>query len=207
MSDLNYTYNENEYNLSDREKSILTKIVHLYILNATPIGSRNLSKYLKDELDLSPATIRNVMADLEELDYIKHPHTSAGRIPTDKGYRFYVDTLNKYDLLDHLDIPSLKDNIKEGEVESVLKNASKLLGMLSKYLGVVQIPIITDLIVQKIDIVPVSSNRLLIIIALDSNIVRTVTLEAEFDIENEKLKDIISYINEKITGKPLRFLR
>jgi heat-inducible transcriptional repressor len=207
MSELSNILLDDEYNLSDRERAILTKIVHLYILNANPIGSRYLSKYLKEELNLSPATIRNVMADLEELNYIKHPHTSAGRVPTDKGYRFYVDTLNKLELTGNIDIPSLKDNIKEGEVESVLKNASKLLGMLSKYLGVVQIPIITDLIVEKIEIIPVSNERLLVIIALDSNIVRTVTLEAAFDIESQSIKDIISYINEKISGKPLRFLK
>ncbi len=197
----------NESELSEREKLILRMIIHLYILKAAPIGSRTLSKHIQEEIKLSPATIRNVMADLEELDYINHPHTSAGRMPTDKGYRFYVDTLKKYETLTQKELIALESSLKEADSEYALKNASKILGMLSSYLGVVSIPNIIDLKVIKIELIPLTSNRVLVVIALDSNIVRTVALEAEFDIEPFEAKDIVAYINEKVSGKTLKFIR
>ena len=80
-----------EYILNERDKAILRYVIHQFILTANPVGSRNISK--KYALGLSPATIRNIMADLEEMGLLGHPHTSAGRVPTDKGYRFYVDSL------------------------------------------------------------------------------------------------------------------
>src|SRR3972149_2977691 len=83
--------------LIEREKNILRSVVHQFILTATPVGSRNITK--KYEMGISPATVRNIMADLEESGYINHPHTSAGRVPTDKGYRYYVDSLMEVDKL------------------------------------------------------------------------------------------------------------
>ena len=207
MVNSNKILNKNEEELTGREKTILRKIVHLYILKANPVGSRVLSKFLKDEIDLSPATIRNVMSDLEEMEYIRHPHTSAGRVPTDKGYRFYVDALEQIELLNIEQLANINLDFENTEIESILKDASKLLGMLSKYLGVVQIPLITELIVEKIEVVRVTSSRILVVIALDSNIVRTVTLEANFDLDDNRIKEVISYINEKISGKPLKYLR
>ena len=97
--------------LSQREKDILRTIIHLYILNANPIGSRHLSKYLEYELKLSPATIRNIMSDLEEMEYISHPHTSAGRVPTDKGYRFYVNTLMTGETLSENELSTVQENL------------------------------------------------------------------------------------------------
>ena len=87
-----------EYLLKDREKAILRFVIHQFILTANPVGSRNVSK--RYDLGLSPSSIRNVMADLEELGYLNHPHTSAGRVPTDKGYRVYVDSLMDPPMLD-----------------------------------------------------------------------------------------------------------
>jgi heat-inducible transcriptional repressor len=196
-----------EQNLSDREKSILQTIIHLYILNASPVGSRNLSKYLGKELKLSPATIRNVMADLEDMDLISHPHTSAGRVPTDKGYRYYVDTLMQIDQLNAKEVSLLKNTFSESTADTVLKDASKLLGILSHYLGIVEIPHLKDLIVEKIELVQLSSTRILVVLALDSKIVKTMTLEAEFELSDSNLDHICSIINEKISGRPLKFLR
>ena len=96
--------------LSDREREILQRIVHLYILNGNPIGSRFLSKIIQDEMKLSPATLRNIMSDLEEMHFITHPHTSAGRIPTDLGYRFYVDNLSKIENLNKLEIEKIDED-------------------------------------------------------------------------------------------------
>ena len=196
----------NQKELSEREKDILRTIIHMYILNASPIGSRTLSKYLEHELKLSPATIRNIMSDLEEMDYISHPHTSAGRIPTDKGYRYYVDTLMHNEHLSEHEIRTLKGNLSAITPDNVLRDASKLLGMLSKCLGIVAIPHFTDMIIQKIELISLSSNRILVVLALDSKIVRTVTLEAEFEISISELEKITSFINDRVSGKSLKFV-
>ena len=206
VQDLIYGINENN-SLNDREKAILRTIVHLYLLNASPVGSRNLAKYLQKEVKLSPATIRNVMADLEELQYISHPHTSAGRIPTDKGYRFYVDSLMSPSYLSELEISAVQKKLSTSNTDSVLKEASKVLGMLSQYLAIVEIPHLADLIIQKIELISLSSTRLLVVLALDSNIVKTLTLEAEFEVDLKFLEEITIFINERVSGKKLSYFR
>ena len=199
--------------LNGREQEILRSIVSLYILKANPVGSRPLSKFLQGQLNLSPASIRNVMSDLEDMDYRSHPHTSAGRVPTDKGYRFYVDNLMKAKANQNIESESEIENallnfssMKE-DSEEILKEASRVLGTLSKYLAVVRIPQFSDLFVQKIELIPISSNKVLTVIALESNIVRTVTLESDFQIETKYLQKINSFINEKVSGRSLRFIK
>jgi heat-inducible transcriptional repressor len=195
--------------LSERERDILRTIIHMYILNAAPIGSRALSKYLQNELKLSPATIRNVMSDLEEMEFITHPHTSAGRVPTDKGYRYYVDTLMHNEKLTPGEIKKVNENLENSEpaeAETVLRDTSKMLGFLSNCLAVVEIPHLIDLKVEKIELVSLSSTRLLVVIALDSQIVRTVTIEADFEVDRREIDRISELINERISGKPLKYL-
>lgn len=204
---INNFLNSEYANLTERQQEVLRSIVRLYILKAAPVGSRNLSKYLKDTVNVSPATIRNAMADLEEMDFISHPHTSAGRVPTDKGYRFYVDTLRSISNLPDNEFEKVKAKMSKSRSDLILKEASKVLGSLSRYLGIVQIPHLLNLIVHKIELVQVSSSRLLVVLVLDSNIVRTATIEAEFEFENKYLLDINTYINEKIAGKQLQFLK
>lgn len=193
--------------LTDRERLILQAIVQLYILKAAPIGSRHLSKILEQELKLSAATIRNVMADLEEMQLISHPHTSAGRIPTDKGYRFYVDSLMTNDRLTAIEAKAVRDSLPQGSAETMLKDASKVLGMISRYLGIVEFPHIKELIIEKIELIPLSSERLLVVVALDSNIVRTVTIEARFALDMRALEALSALINDRISGRSLSFVR
>ncbi len=194
-------------NLSEREKAILRSIIHLYLINAKPVGSRTLSKYLEKELKISAATIRNVMADLEEKNFIKHPHTSAGRIPTDKGYRVYVDSLMVPQLLSDEELETVRASVDTHTSDTILKDATKVIGLISKYLGLAEIPHLYNMIVQKIELIPLSSTRLLVVIALESNIVRTVTLETEFDMHKDNLKEISTYINEKISSKKLGYIK
>lgn len=193
--------------LTERERQILMQIVRLYILKATPIGSRTLAKYLEGELNLSPASIRNVMADLEELEYITHPHTSAGRIPTDKGYRFYVDSINDYINVSAEEINRVKENLSNADTSNILRDASRILGMLSKYLSIVKIPKISDCKVIKLDVIKLSSNRVLIVLALDSNIVRTISMEVDYEIEDKHINMINQYINERISNKTIKFIK
>ena len=193
--------------LSEREKAILHTIVQLYILKAAPIGSRFLAKWLQNELNLSPASIRNVMADLEEMELISHPHTSAGRVPTDKGYRLYVDHLMKIEKLSVKERKVVTENLTNILPPDVLKDASKVLGYLSHYLSLVELPDLKDTMLEKIEFVLLSSTRLLVVLALESHHLRTVTLEADFDINYSNLSDISLYISERIQGKPLNFLK
>jgi len=193
--------------LTEREKQILYKIVHLYILKASPVGSRFLSKYIEQEMKLSPATMRNIMSDLEELEYISHPHTSAGRVPTDKGYRFYVDSLQSFEKLSKKELTAVKDTLAQSDSQSLLKNASRILGLLSRYLGVVKFPHLKNLCIQKIELIQLSSNRILVVIALESKYIRTITLEADFEIETGEIESLVSYLNERLTNRPLKFIR
>lgn len=193
--------------LNEREEMILRAIVHNYILKATPVGSRALSKYLEKECPLSPATIRNVMSDLEELGFIMHPHTSAGRMPTDRGYRYYVDSLMKRETLTPGEQLSIENNIISASQETVLRDASKLLGSISHYLGIVKMPEVSDAIVEKIDLISISSSRLLVVITLSSDIVRTITLETQYDVDVSKIDGIARHINERISGRPLSEIR
>lgn len=193
--------------LSERERDILRSIIHMYILNAQPVGSRTLSKHLYNYIKLSPATIRNIMADLEEMDLISHPHTSAGRIPTDKGYRYYVDTMMHNEELSPKEKNVVKESFDSCETEQELREATKLLSFLSNCLAIVEIPHFKDLLVQKLELIQLSSTRLLVILALDSNVVRTMTVEVEFDVTQKDLTKITQYLNDRISGKPLKFIQ
>jgi heat-inducible transcriptional repressor len=193
--------------LNERESEILQRIVHLYILNGNPIGSRFLSKTLENEMKLSPATLRNIMADLEDMEFITHPHTSAGRIPTDKGYRFYVNNLEKKEKLNKKEINVIQNNLLNTNQEDTFQNASKLLGALSKYLSIIELPSFKKSIVRNIELILLRSNKILIVVELESDFVKTITLEMNFDIDSKYLNNVNQILNEKITGKTLEYIR
>lgn len=193
--------------LSEREATILRAIVHNFILMASPVGSRFLSKYLADEQKLSPATIRNVMSDLEEMGFVSHPHTSAGRMPTDKGYRYYVDSIMRAESLSEEERMRVHEHLRAAPKETLLRNASKILSSLSHCLGVVEIPQISDAVVEKIELIPLSTSRLLVVVTLSSDIVRAISLEADFDVRAGELDGIARQLNERISGRPLQLVR
>ena len=116
-----------QYDLSEREKAILRNVIQQFILTASPVGSRNISKNYN--IGLSPATVRNIMSDLEESGFLNHPHTSAGRVPTDKGYRFYVDSLMDPPILDAKAINMIRRGLETDiqETDDLLKVTSMLL--------------------------------------------------------------------------------
>ena len=200
-------YHHRDRELTEREKDILRAIIQMYILTAEPIGSRFLSKYLEEHYKLSPATIRNIMSDLEDMGFIAHPHTSAGRIPTDKGYRLYVDSLMKTEHVTNQIATFVQENLQNSSREHVLRDASKILSSLSHYLGIVVLPNLSDVILQRLRLIALSSTRLLVVVELQSDIVRTVTLEASFEIDYQALDEIARLLNEKISGRPVSFLR
>ncbi len=195
--------------LSEREQLVLKAIVHLHILTAQPIGSRLVAKYLEKKLNLSPATIRNVMFELEEMELLEQTHISSGRIPTDKGYRVYINALLPQVKPSARELKKIQEELQKTEVTSIedtLKTASKILGHLSKYLSIIIIPSIQDITVEKIDIVQLSTKRLLFVLALNSNFVETLTIETDIEINKEQIESVVGILNEKIAGKSLKFI-
>ena len=204
MSNL-YVPSANDRPLTERERTILRAIVHMFVRHASPVGSRVLSKQLERDLKLSAATIRNVMADLEELGYVTHPHTSAGRMPTDKGYRFYVDSLMELESLTPDETKRL-NVLTTGPREQLFRDASKILGALSDHLAVVRIPKLRDIIVQRVDLIRLSTDKVLAILALDSDIVQTISIESPAIPADHTVEDVARYLNERLSGRPLRLI-
>lgn len=186
--------------LTDREKSILRNVVQQFILTANPVGSRNISK--KYEMGLSPATIRNIMSDLEDSGLLGHPHTSAGRIPTDLGYRFYVDSL--------MEPPIVTEGIRQtvestfdsdySEIEDLLSITSMLLSNLTHQLACVTFPKFDNAVLEKIQIIKLSSIRILVIVTIRTGLIRTISLEINSEIDSKKLEFVQKFFNERLSG-------
>lgn len=186
--------------LNEREKLILKSIIQQFILTATPVGSRFISK--KYEIGFSPATIRNVMADLEESGYIDHPHTSAGRIPTDKGYRYYVDALMPQPKLNELEKKAIEDKLKNisNDPDELIKVASNILSQVTRQIACVSYPALDDAVLNKIQLIEITSKRLLVVISVTSGLIKTVTLEMDSEINSSVLESVESKLNEKLCG-------
>lgn len=192
--------------LTQRERAILKYIVQDFIMTANPVGSRYLVK--KYGLGLSPATVRNVMADLEEMGYLTHPHTSAGRIPTDKGYRFYVDNLLQLEKLTVEEQLAIKRAVENKlEIEEILKDASKLIGRISKQISIILSPQLGEGILEKIELIEVSSNKILVVLSIQSGFIRTIILEVPSEISRTHLEAVNAILNERLSGLTLRQIR
>ena len=194
--------------LSERERTVLRYVVHDFIETAIPVGSRYISKRHEDELGLSAATIRNVMSDLEYLGYINHPHTSSGRIPTDFGYRLYLDCLMQQEMISEHDQKQIRDDLNSVEEEAeVFKQSSKLLSRISQQLCVVTSPYLSRGIFEKLELVQISSTRLMVIISLQAGLVRTLMMEVSSEFPRERLVELARFLNERLSGLTLDQIR
>ncbi|MBI3585588.1 MAG: heat-inducible transcription repressor HrcA [Ignavibacteriales bacterium] len=192
--------------LNERERGILRHVVYNYIQTAFPVGSRYISK--KFETHLSPATIRNVMADLEESGYLSHPHTSAGRVPTDIGYRYYIDFLMDVEELSQKDKLEIQNQLGNStDPETLLRETSKLLGKISKQLSIVSSPHISSGILEKLELIPISSSRVLVVISIRSGLVKTLMLEVGTEIPRQWLEQVSRMLNERLSGLTLLEIR
>lgn len=189
-----------EYQLKDREKAILRFVIHQFILTANPVGSRNISK--KYDIGLSPASIRNIMADLEDLGFLDHPHTSAGRTPTDKGYRVYVDSLMDPPLLDLGVKKIIESNLTkaQNETEELLKITSTILSDLTNQLAMVTYPKFEMAVLEKIQLVQLSSTRILVVVTVNSGLIRTITLEIDAELKDEMITTVQQFLNDRLAG-------
>lgn len=194
------------HELTRREKEVLREVIHDFILTANPVASKFISQ--KPDVNLSPASIRHVMAQLEEFGYLNHPHTSAGRVPTDKGYRFYLDFLISLDALQEDERAQialgLNAALDSGELFS---EASKLLGKVSKQLSLVTAPYLGDAILTKLELVSLNSSKVLVVISLETGLIKTIVLEVESEIGHQRLMRINSLLNERLSGLKLSQIR
>ncbi len=182
---------------------ILNSIVEDFVARAVPVGSRTLAK--KYKIKLSPATIRNTMMDLEELGYVTHTHTSAGRQPTDKGYRYYVDSLASVRELGEKQKKEIVEHLREvsQEVDAILESASQMLGRISSQLGVILSPRFFQGLFQKMEIVQVADTKLLLAVTIKGGLVKTIIMEIPRRVDRETLEDTARIINERLQGLAL----
>ncbi len=194
--------------LSDRERQVLEAVIRSYVETAEPAGSRTISR--RFGLGVSPATIRNTMADLEEKGYLFHPHTSAGRIPTDKAYRFYVDGLMHVDRpLSRPDRERLAEDIGErgSAIETILRRAAQSLGVLTQELGVALGPRLDQTLLTKLELVRMSSERLILVLTLRGGVVRTIFIEIDGEIADNAIAEVQEVLNARLAGLSLSEIR
>lgn len=192
--------------LNDREKSILRYVVQHFILTASPVGSRNITK--KYDIDLSPATVRNIMSDLEDYGYINHPHTSAGRVPTDKGYRLYVNELMEVEKINSEERRLIDAQIDiSAEREEILGLASKILSNVTNQIACVLYPNFDSGLLEKIQLIQLSTTRILVVITIQNGLVKTITLEMSAEVKEERLHFVQSILNERLNGLKLSEIR
>ena len=187
--------------LDERKMTILRAIIQNYLETGEPVGSRTISKYT--DLNLSSATIRNEMSDLEEMGYIVQPHTSAGRIPTDKGYRLYVDMLMQ-DKQDEIDSMKLELNAKSEKLDSILKEAAKVIAVNTNYASMITAPRYHKHRIKFLQLTQVDPESLLTVIILDGNIVKNNLIHTDEELTQETLLKLNLMLNTFLQGLDLQ---
>ncbi len=192
--------------LDERTRNILMAVIHSFIHTGEPVGSRTISK--RFDFGLSPATIRNIMSDLEELGFLEQPHTSAGRMPTDQGYRFYVDNLRDIEVLSAEESALISQRYApyHGEVDEVMTATSRLLSEISRYAGVV-LHIFSITIFKRIEFVKIRGRQVLAIFVMESGMVHNKLIMLDEEMTQEELYQISNYLNQEFSGQPLRTIR
>jgi heat-inducible transcriptional repressor len=193
--------------LSEREAIILRSVVTRFIQTAAPVGSKVLAD--QGVVDLSSASIRNTLSDLEAYGYLGHPHTSAGRVPTDLGYRAYVDELMDLPGVTHAEQELLRAGLEQlyGDVESLMRETSRLLGQFSNLLGVVLSPRLATGVLERLDVVPLSSSRLMFVVSVRGGLVKTIVAELDAEVRRSDLDRVVSAMNERLAGLTLEEVR
>jgi heat-inducible transcriptional repressor len=194
--------------LNDREERVLEAVIRTYVETAEPAGSRTVAK--RFGLGVSAATIRNAMSDLEDKGFLFHPHTSAGRIPTDLAYRYYVNTLMRPVRLTPAEQRMLRRELSDeqnGPIERVIRRAAQVLGLLTGELGVAIAPRLEDVILEKLELVPIASEKVLMVLTLRGGVVRAVYVDLPISVPNATLISVASILNERLAGQTLAVVR
>ncbi len=193
--------------LSERERRVLEAVIQSYVETAEPAGSRTISR--RFGLGVSPATIRNTMSDLEEKGFLFHPHTSAGRVPTDLAYRVYVDSILSFPRISHTDEHVLKERIgsRGSTIEAILQRAAQSLGIVTQELGIALGPRFDQAVLQRVELLRLSSERILMVLALEGGSMRTIFVEVKGEIADGALSEVSSVLNQRLGGLTLRQVR
>lgn len=194
--------------LSDRERRVLEAVIRSYVETAEPAGSRMISK--RFGLGVSPATIRNTMSDLEEKGYLYHPHTSAGRIPTDIAYRLYVDSLMHARPLPRAEAERISEHLSQegaSAIEVILRKAAQSLSIVTQELGVALGPRLDNAVLQRLELVRISNERLLLVLTLHGGAVRSIFVEIDSRIAESAVTEVMVVLNERLSGLSLRTIR
>ncbi|MEA2062583.1 MAG: heat-inducible transcriptional repressor HrcA [Gemmatimonadota bacterium] len=192
--------------LTDRERSILHAALQSYISNVSPVGSRSLER--SSGLGLSAATIRNTMSDLEQKGYLYKPHTSAGRVPTDKAYRLYVDSLDSSLRETSPSVVRILQHVQDNPVlDRVLRRAAEALGVITRELGVGIAPVLGEGVLERVDLIRVSSERVMLVLAIGQGMVKTIFIELDSRVDGDRLSGVVSRLNERLCGLTLSDIR
>jgi heat-inducible transcriptional repressor len=184
--------------LSDRAQNLLKILVERYIVDGQPVGSRALSRF--STLELSPATIRNVMADLEEMGFVASPHTSSGRIPTPKGYRFFVDTLLTVRPMEEMERQQLEEQLTPDDPHRVVTAASQILSDLTHFAGIVVSPRRRGAVLRHVEFFGLTEKRVLLIIVASDGEVQNRVLLTDRNYSPAQLVEAANYINQNYAG-------
>lgn len=194
--------------LTDRERQVLEAVVRTYVDTAEPTGSRTVSR--RFDLGVSPATVRNTMSDLEEKGYLLHPHTSAGRVPTDLAYRFFVDRLMEPFTLAAEQQDELARELEAAggsAVERLVRQSVRALSLISNELGVALAPRLEVAILERIELIQVSSNKVLLVASIRGGVVRTVYVDLPVEVPPAALVTLTVALNERLAGCSLEEIR
>lgn len=194
--------------LTEREERVLEAVIRTYVETAEPAGSRTIARRFK--LGVSAATVRNTMADLEEKGFLYHPHTSAGRIPTDVGYRYYVDTLMRPMRLTATEQRMLRkelDTETSSAIEDLILRSAQAMGLLAGELGVAIAPRLGEVVLEKLELVSITAEKVLLVLTLKNGLVRTIYVDLPADVPHETLVSLTVILNERLAGLTLAELR
>jgi heat-inducible transcriptional repressor len=192
---------------SDRAKKILSAIIDNYIEEGIPVGSKKIATY--DRFNLSPATIRNVMSDLENLGFLSSPHTSSGRIPTPKGYRFFIDRLLQLQPVANDQFTSIQETVSQTKSNSkdLATNVSSTLSAITQLAGIVTVPKKQESILKEIDFIPLSEKRILAIVVINDAEVENKILQMKRSYTREELQISSNYLNQNYVGKSFEYIK
>ena len=194
--------------LSERQFRILEGVIQIYVETAQPAGSEAVSR--RSRLGISPASVRSAMSELEAQGYLFHVHTSGGRIPTERGYRLYVNRLMRPAPIPRSARAKLESEIApvaRNPIEEILRRAAQVLGVLTQELGVAIAPTLNALILERLELVRVSSERLLVVLTLQSGLVRTIFVEVPAAVAPEAVEHVSRILNDRLAGLPLGEIR
>jgi heat-inducible transcriptional repressor len=193
--------------LTEREQLVLEAVVRMYVETAEPAGSRTVVR--RFNLPISAATVRNTMSDLEEKGYLCHPHTSAGRMPTDRAYRLYVDSLLGQPR-PQVRNQELRDQIESSDrsgVELVIRRAAQVLGLLTNELGIAITPQLGEIVLERLELISVADAKVLLVLTLRGGVVRTVFVDVPARVPPATLQVVAQLLNERLAGLPLSQVR